>query len=86
MEKYNIRVVTDSYFMDGNWIENDGYWGDKEIIIADNATNKDIVRLLYNIGALYTYDLRSLSVDDDGSMITVDRRNGQPLAYLVPVC
>jgi hypothetical protein len=52
-----------------------------DLVIAENSTNKDIVKYLYDIGFLNTHDMRRIVVEDMGDMIEIHAKKG-----LKPVC
>ena len=54
-----------------------------DLVIADDATDKDIVVYLRDHGYLTTADMRKLSVVSDGTNLEITLKNGMPLFGLM---
>lgn len=64
----------DGYEVNNQCIEKD------DIVIADDATPKEICEYLVKIGMLKTSDMRRLEVVDWGNLIEInERKSGRPL-------
>lgn len=64
----------DGYEVNNQCIEKD------DIVIADDATPKEICEYLVKIGMLKTSDMRRLEVIDWGNLIEInERKSGRPL-------
>jgi hypothetical protein len=55
-----------------------------DLIIVDSATNKDIVKYLYDIGFLSTHDMRRIDVINHGDLIEVySKKDAMPICALL---
>lgn len=53
-----------------------------DLVIADDATDKDILNYLKKIGFLTTSDMRKLMIEDLGDHIEISKKDGYPICGL----
>lgn len=95
--KENFYVVRDDTYSKWKLIDYFDVWGnakdgwdvndwkviEKEIVISDYATDKEIVKYLNTIGYLSTSDMRRIAVEDMGDFIEIyQRKTMKPLYSL----
>ena len=83
MSKYRLINYTDVWGnkMDGYEINNQCIEFD-DLIISEDASNKDILKYLHGIGFFNTDDMRKIKVVNEGDMIEFYGKNTYPLARL----
>jgi len=82
MGKWSLINYTDvcGNAKDG-WEVNDQCIEFDDLIITEDATNKDILNYLKQIGFLATSDMRRIAIEDMGDMIEIFARKG-----MMPIC
>ena len=86
-----MKYTLYSYEVWGNRKEgydiNQAFFECDDLVITDEATNKDICNYLKDRGYLTTSDMRKLRIDDYGSSLeVVERKTDKPLFGLLLNC
>ena len=82
MKKYMVIDYFDVWASeDGGWTVNDARTVTDNLVLPDNASDKEILNALVKIGFLTTSDMRRYVVEELGDFIEVYQRK-----QMIPIC
>lgn len=85
--RYELRNYFDVWMeSDGTWTVNNSCIEFDDLMITDDASDKEILEYLVDIGFLATADRRKIRIDDCGDILEIYQVKGyKPIAALIPV-